>query len=67
MSRHRTQWHRLLCTSAVGGMLVANGCFATLERSVDLIFAPSATENLLRLPYSGLAALSRLAVGLFGF
>jgi len=40
-----------------GGTLLAAGCLARLERNIDLILSPAATENILRAPYSAVSTL----------
>ena len=47
------KWLRRL--APLGGLLLANGCMATLERNVDYFLAPDALENTLFLPFSALA------------
>ena len=46
------------------GLLAASGCLATIERNLDYLLAPDALENTLFLPFSGLASLAQLLVGL---
>jgi hypothetical protein len=43
---------RLLAFLSCGATLLVNGCMANLERNLDMILSPSASENLLLLPYS---------------
>lgn len=46
--------------AALGGLLLANGCFARLERSFDFILAPEALGSAVGLPLEFLAPLARL-------
>lgn len=41
------------------GLLFSGGCMALIERNVDLVLAPQAIGNLLRIPLSGLAPLAQ--------
>jgi hypothetical protein len=55
--RTHASWPRISLTVASGGVLFISGCLAALERTLDLVLAPAATQNLLQIPQSGLADL----------
>jgi|GEM_PF-5408637 len=46
--------------SACATLLLVNGCLAGVERGVDLLLAPDALQNTLRLPFSALFPLARI-------
>lgn len=50
----------------LASLLAVSGCLARLEHNIDLVFAPEATQNLLRLPLSPLLPLARLFSVLLG-
>ncbi|MBK9126622.1 MAG: hypothetical protein IPM13_02335 [Phycisphaerales bacterium] len=56
----RRIWRRVALSCLSGGTLLAAGCLATLERNIDLILSPAATENILRAPYSAVSTLVQL-------
>lgn len=55
----RTSEHSRRATrlAPLSGLLLANGCLATLERNLDYVLAPDALENTLFLPFSNIAPL----------
>jgi hypothetical protein len=63
----RMRWRRFGLVSGAGGLVLINSCLASLERNVDILFAPQALENTIAAPYSAVAGLveflARLAWG----
>jgi len=62
--RAREQVWRAGRLAPVSGLLLANGCLATLERNLDYLLAPDALENTLFLPFSSVAPLAQLLLRL---
>ncbi len=56
-SRTRLRWVALWVSLA--GVVSLHGCMGLIEQGVDLIVAPGAAGNLVRLSSSGLAPLAR--------
>ncbi|MFQ5806929.1 MAG: hypothetical protein ACE5I3_10820 [Phycisphaerae bacterium] len=50
--------------SPLSGLLLANGCLATLERNIDYLLAPDALENTLFIPFSDVAPLAQFLLRL---
>ncbi len=60
----RLRWAALWMPLA--GVVSLHGCMGLIEQGVDLIVAPGAAGNLIRLSSSGLAPLARLLSLLVG-
>jgi hypothetical protein len=51
--------------AATLGLCAANGCWATFQQSLDLLFGSDALENALLVPYSPVAELAGFLAQLF--